>query len=711
AGLLHEPFTARAAREPERVAVLAGDLHWSYGELSRRAVGLARRLRELGAAPNTLVAVVMEKGWEQVVAVLAILGSGAAYLPIDPELPRARRAYLFANGGVGIALTQPHLLERLEWPPEVRRLAVSAARSAESAGLLPAVQGPGDLAYVIYTSGSTGNPKGVMIEHQAAWNTVADVNLRFGVGPGDRVLALSSLAFDLSVYDLFGLLAAGGTVILPAADRSRDPQHWAELLDRHGVTLWNTVPALMELLADFAEVTGYRAPALRLVLLSGDWISLRLPERIRTLAANVDVEVVSLGGATEAAIWSILFPIGEVRPEWRSIPYGRPLWNQRFRILDGALSPRPVWVPGALYIGGTGLARGYWSDPEKTARSFIVEPETGLRLYRTGDLGRYLPDGTIEFLGREDFQVKIGGFRIELGEIEAALGRHPAVREALVVAPAGAELGSRRLVAYCVAAPGTPPTPSDLRVFLGEQLPAYMVPADVVLLEAFPLTANGKLDRQALPDPRPSVAKLHVAPASPVEVLLVDFVREVLKVDAVGVEDDFFALGGNSLFAMQMTSRLRARFGVELPLRTVFENPTIGELARLIQRQRSAVAGVATPEPVAGSERPQLAGAPLLDRVPRQGELPLSFAQERLWFLEQLEPGLVQFNMPSALQLAGPLQPAALAWALGQVERRHEMLRTVFAAVADVPMQGVRPAREPFLLPMVDLGELGEEQV
>src|SRR6185295_5739185 len=486
-GLLHAPFLARALSAPERVAVIAGEVTLTYGELAGRAHALARRLRALGATPSSLVAVVMEKGWEQVVGVLAILISGAAYLPIDPELPRERRFYLFANGGVEIALTQPGLAQELEWPLEVRRLAVSRAALAEADGRpQPAIQGPRDLAYVIYTSGSTGVPKGVITDHRGALNTVVDVNERFGVGPEDRVLALSSLSFDLSVYDVFGLLAAGGAVVLPEAARSRDPQHWAQLIERHGVTVWNTVPALMEMLADFGEVTGYRAPSLRLAMLSGDWIPLRLPERIQRLAG--DATVVSLGGATEASIWSILFPVGEVDPGWRSIPYGRAMKNQTFHVLDKDLLPRPVGVPGQLYIGGIGLAQGYWADPEKTASSFLVDARTGGRLYRTGDLGRYLPDGTIEFLGREDFQVKVGGFRIELGEIEAVLSRHPGIREALVLAPAE-ERGGRRLVAYLVPAPGGVPDAAELRSFLNDQLPAYMVPADFVVLEAFPLTA------------------------------------------------------------------------------------------------------------------------------------------------------------------------------------------------------------------------------
>ncbi|HSS52915.1 MAG TPA: amino acid adenylation domain-containing protein, partial [Thermoanaerobaculia bacterium] len=672
-GLLHAPFAAMAASDPERVAVIAGGVTLTYGELARRANALARRLRGLGARPNTLVAVVMEKGWEQVVGVLAVLASGAAYLPIDPELPRARRFFLFANGGVEIALTQPHLAASLEWPPEVRHLAVSrnSPGPEEDGSPLAAVQGPHDLAYVIYTSGSTGNPKGVMTDHRGALNTVVDVDERFGVGPRDRVLALSSLSFDLSVYDVFGLLAAGGAVVLPEAERSRDPQHWAELIDRHGVTVWNTVPALLEMLVDYGEVTGYGAPSLRLVLLSGDWISLRLPERIRKVSPHA--EVVSLGGATEASIWSILFPIAEVDPAWRSIPYGRAMRNQTFHVLDKDLLPRPVGVPGQLYIGGIGLAQGYWGDEEKTARSFLVDPRAGERLYRTGDLGRYLADGTIEFLGREDFQVKVGGFRIELGEIEAALTRHPAVREALVVASAGqaGDRGSRRLAAYLVAPGGAPPV-EELRTFLGEQLPAYMVPADFVVLDAFPLTANGKVDRKALPSPLGDGAAAgdsYVAPGGPVEELLAEIWSEVLGIEQVGVRDDFFALGGQSLLATQVISRVRRALAVEVPLRLLFERPTIAALAAEIQRslrpQDAADAGAALQQIVPDPENRHL-------------PFPLTDVQQAYLIgrSDVFALGQVSTHGYSEINLRG-VDLQRLAAAYRHLIERHDMLRAI----------------------------------
>jgi amino acid adenylation domain-containing protein len=448
---LQSLFAERAWQAPDAPAVLSHRRDLSYGELARRGQALGHRLRGLGARPNQLVAVVMEKGWEQVVAVLGILESGAAYLPIDAALPQQRRWHLLERGEAGLVVTQPWLDERLEWPSGVRRLTVDDGEPADEPALAePAapVQRPTDLAYVIFTSGSTGEPKGVAIDHQGAVNTILDINQRFAVGPADRVLALSSLSFDLSVYDVFGLLAAGGALVLPEPDATRNPGHWAELMRRTGVTVWNTVPALMEMLVEHAAGDRERlGGGLRLVLLSGDWIPLSLPERIR--AVWPQARLISLGGATEASIWSILYPVERIEAGWKSIPYGRPMVNQTFHVLGAGLEPRPVWVPGELYIGGIGVAREYWRDREKTAASFVPHPAGGERLYRTGDLGRYLPDGTIEFLGREDTQVKVQGHRIELGEIEAALEQHPAVSSAVVLAMGEGPVG-RRLVGYVV---------------------------------------------------------------------------------------------------------------------------------------------------------------------------------------------------------------------------------------------------------------------
>ncbi|HEX5717204.1 MAG TPA: amino acid adenylation domain-containing protein, partial [Thermoanaerobaculia bacterium] len=502
--LLHEPIAGVADRN--EVAVVAVDRRLTYGELSREADLLARDLR-----PGRLIAVVMEKGWEQAVATLAILRAGAAYLPIDPGLPLERRRHLLEQGDVETALTQPRFAESLGWPQGVRVLSVgrpypptveTPRGASPPSDRWPAVvsgrvsplprrptgrlysggeeqeEASSDLAYVLFTSGSTGLPKGVVIDHRGAANTVADVNRRFRISAADRVLALSSLSFDLSVWDLFGILGAGGRVVMPDPEASRDPAHWHERIEREGVTVWSSVPALMELYADYLESHGRPMPAsLRLVMLSGDWIPVSLPDRLRRLSPEGSrAELISLGGATEASIWSVLFPIGEVDPAWKSIPYGRPMANQTLHVLDTRLDPSPDWVAGQIYLGGIGLALRYWKDEARTRASFVVHPRTGERLYRTGDLGRWLPDGNVELLGREDLQVKIQGYRVEPGEIEAALVRHPAVREAVVTAM-GEARGHKRLVAYVVLR-HTPEAPErrELCAWLEARLPDYMVP-------------------------------------------------------------------------------------------------------------------------------------------------------------------------------------------------------------------------------------------
>ena len=442
-------FVKQVARQSDHPAVISSGRTLTYEELSCRSNDVGDLLREKGTRPNILVAVVMEKGWEQVVAALGILKSGAAYLPIDLANPEERRWHLLRDGDISMVLTQSWLEERLNWPEGVERFFVDQMTSRdEEISPLDLAGQPEDLAYVIYTSGSTGLPKGVMIDHRGAVNTILDVNKRFGVNPEDKVLALSNLNFDLSVYDIFGILAAGATIIMPEADKARDPSHWLELMKQEQVTVWNTVPALMQMLLEYASGRNEVMPqSLRLVLLSGDWIPLDLPDKIK--AHFNGVQVIGLGGATEASIWSNLYPIREVDPNWKSIPYGRPMVNQRYYVLNEFMEDCPVWVPGQLYIGGIGLAKGYWKDETKTRDSFINHPRTGERLYRTGDLGRYLPDGNMEFLGREDFQVKISGYRIELGEIETTLKRHDGVKDA-VVAVSGESREEKHLVSYVV---------------------------------------------------------------------------------------------------------------------------------------------------------------------------------------------------------------------------------------------------------------------
>ena len=585
ARLLHSLFAEQVAVRSGEPAVITADRTLSYEELDRRSDHLARGLRDLEVRPNTLVGIVMNKGWEQIVAVLAILKSGAAYLPIDASLPMDRIRYLLENGEVTRAITQASVSDKIDWPAGIDRLIVEEQLPTNVEKESPFVaQQLEDLAYVIYTSGSTGLPKGVMIDHQGAVNTVLDMNLRFGVGPEDRVLAISSLSFDLSVYDIFGPLAAGGAIVIPDAAAMRDPAHWAELMSRARVTIWNSVPALMEMLAHYSKGKSEQLPeSLRLVLMSGDWIPVSLPDQIR--AVGPDIQIIALGGATEASIWSILYPIEHIQPDWTSIPYGQPMLNQKFYVLSEWLEPRPVWVPGQLYIGGIGLAKGYWRNDQKTAASFIIHPSTGERIYRTGDLGRYLPDGNIEFLGREDFQVKIQGYRVELGEIEAALSEVPSVGMAVVTAT-GESRGHKRLVAYIVPRAEQAPDIAEVQSSLRTKLPDYMVPSEFLIIDKLPLTSNGKVDRNALSVPgrlRPSETSFE-PPRTSVEKFLASVYSRILHLEKVGVNDDFFMLGGNSIHAVLLASEVRQGFQIELPLRKFFENPTVGGLAETIEQ-------------------------------------------------------------------------------------------------------------------------------
>ncbi len=675
-GLLHEGFEAHAAARPAAEAVTGGGISLSYAELDSRANALARELGSLGCGPGRLVGVVMEKGWQQVVAVVAILKAGGAYLPVDAELPRERRDYLLAKGRVTIALTQPRLEDELEWPSEVRRLPVPDEAPDAAVAPPPCGAQPQDPAYVIFTSGSTGQPKGVAMQHRATLNTIADVNRRFEVTAGDRVLAVSALNFDLSVYDVLGILAAGGTVVMPEPQARRDPARWSELIEDCGVSVWNSVPMLAQMLVEYAENRPGAAAALaslRLVLLSGDWIPLTLPERLRRLCPQA--RVISLGGATEAAIWSILYPIDRVDPAWTSIPYGRPMTNQRFHVLGPDLEPRPVWVPGELAIAGAGLAAGYFEDEDKTRASFVEHPTSGERLYLTGDLGRWLPDGTIEFLGREDLQVKVQGHRIELGEIEATLEEHAAV-EAAVVLAVGEARGPRRLVACVVAAPpaGTSHEPAagveSWRSLLAAKLPEYMVPAIFVELDRMPLTANGKVDRRALAERvRDQAAQSSfVAPRTPLEERLAAQWAEVLEIERVGVEDRLIDLGGNSLTAIQLLTRVRQQFGVEVPLRRLFENPTIAALAVAIDENSGDV--------LAEERLERFAATP--DPEHRHQPFPLNDVQQAYWVGRSGGWELGEVAAHSYFELDLPaVDLGRLNLVLRRLIDRHGMLRAI----------------------------------
>ncbi|MDP2343978.1 MAG: amino acid adenylation domain-containing protein [Deltaproteobacteria bacterium] len=607
---LHGLFEAQAERTPDALAVVdGGGTTLTYGALRARVEALAAVLISRGLVPDRLVAVVMDKGIEQVIATLAVLRCGCAYVPLTSRsTPRERLWHVLKEIDASLALTQRHVDATTPWPDGVQRICVDDLVSTPVGPPPARVDDAGRRAYVIYTSGSTGTPKGVVIDHRGAVNTIHDLNRRFCVTASDRVFAISSLAFDLSVYDLFGTLAAGGAIVMPRAADALEPAAWAAQMARDGVTVWNSAPQLLELLVHHGE--GRLAPTLRLALLSGDWIPVSLPDRLRRLIPGV--EVVSLGGATEASIWSIVFPIGAVPSSWTSIPYGKPLANQRFEVLDEHLLPRPKRVAGDLYIGGAGLALGYWRDDDKTARSFITRTVDGRseRLYRTGDRGRYVDDGNIEFLGRVDQQVKVGGHRIELGEIEAALVAVAGVREAHVRARSttgGPQLDE--LVAWIVGDPGFSLDAAALAQALHQRLPGSMVPSRFVPLERLPLSANGKVDLRALPEPAatPASTVSEPEPADDLEQRLAALWASVLGLAHVSSGDDFFALGGTSLKALVMMGRLRATVGAAVPVRALFEHRTVRALAAVVRDKRVVAADSLVPVGPAGpAERPPL---------------------------------------------------------------------------------------------------------
>ena len=563
---LHQAFFEHAARRPERRALAWNDSgSMNYGELAERALRVAAFLHSQGLSPGDLVAVTMPKGPDQIAAVLGVLAAGGAYVPVGVEQPPARRQAMYSKAGIRFVLET--LNDILTMPP----LDCPVADSA------------GSLAYVIFTSGSTGEPKGVETTHRAAMNTIDAINDRFGVSDADSVLAVSALDFDLSVYDIFGLLAAGGSIVLIEEETRREARSWVELVDRWGITIWNSVPALLDMLLIVGAESGV-GQSLRLALVSGDWVGLDLHARLATLVPGC--RLIALGGATEAAIWSNAWETKGVPPLWTSIPYGYPLPNQKYRVVDARGRDCPDWVNGELWIGGAGVAAGYRADAELTAHKFVKQ--NGERWYRTGDMGRYWPDGVLEFLGRTDQQVKIRGHRIELGEIEAALEACPNIARAVVVAIGE---NTRSLAAGVVARQDHTVDPEQLGGFLSERLPSYMIPERISVFDSLPLSANGKVDRKAiirLLSAQPASSEEDV-PQGAIELSLAQLWATLLELPHVDRRRNFFALGGDSLLATQMIEKLKRRFGLELSLRQLFTAPTVRDLAVLIAEQRPEI--------------------------------------------------------------------------------------------------------------------------
>jgi amino acid adenylation domain-containing protein len=685
---VHELFQAQAERTPEAVAVVFEDRSLTYAELNERANRLAHHLRSLGVGPDARVAVCVERSAEMVVALLAVMKAGGAYVPLDPGHPAERLEYMLADSAPAAVLTQKHVRDRfentgvpvLEMDGDSPEWADQPAANLELEGLTPA-----HLAYVIYTSGSTGRPKGVAVPHRGVVNLLRSMRETVGMEPADRLLAVTTYGFDISVLEIFlPLLHGAGTVVLPR-ERAADPAALAEAIRTYAPTVMQATPATWRMLVS-AEWEG--APGMR-ALCGGEALPAELASALRGRVGGLW----NVYGPTETTIWSMS---AAVRGDSAglNVPIGRPVANTRVYVLDAAGEPVPVGVAGELYIGGAGVVRGYLGRAEQTAERFVADPfggEPGARMYRTGDLARWRPDGTMEFIGRTDFQVKVRGFRIELGEIEARLADHAEVREAVVLAREDVP-GDVRLVAYFVGDAEA----EALRTHLSTALPEYMVPAAYVRLESLPLTPNGKLDRKALPAPEGDAfaSREYEAPVGEIEVALAEIWAELLRVERVGRRDHFFELGGHSLLGTRVVARVREVFAVELLLRAVFEQPVLSGLAAEIERLRGT--GVA--------------GADVISPAAREGDLPVTFAQERLWLVDALDPGSPVYAMPFTFHITGHLDADALRRALTELVRRHEPLRTTLPAVDGVPVQRIAPAPSDFDLPVADLRHLPTDE-
>ena len=717
---VHELFEAQVNRTPNAPAVVGEGQQLSYTELNRRANQLARYLRKLGVGPETLVAIYMSRSPEMIVALLGVLKAGGAYMPLDPAYPQSRIEFMLDDADAAALLTQERLSDGL--PRGAKQVICLDSMweliARESEENLDREATPDNLAYVIYTSGSTGRPKAVMIGQRSLLAYTLNASMEFAVSPRDRILQFASICFDASAEEIYPCLINGATLVLRDEAMMGSVTEFLDRCDAWGITILGIPTGLWhEIAAQVIEQTVDLPPAMRMVVVGTERV---LPERLAAWHRVVGARVQLLNGygPTEATVVATMCElsgpsISDIGSGEASIGY--PIRNAQVYILDEFQQPAPIGTPGQLHIGGIGVARGYLNRPDLTSEKFIpnmLSRAAGERLYKTGDLARYMPDGKVEFLGRIDHQVKIRGFRVELGEIESRLVEHPAVQTAAVVT-VEPEPGQKRIVAYIVARPqnggdllsgeGESESPSksqiwpDLRVYLKDRLPDYMVPSAFVLLDALPLTSSGKIDRKRLPEPdvwQSPVEKTYVEPRTVVEEVLAGIWAHALNTERVSVHDDFFVLGGHSLLAIRILSQARQALQIELPLSSIFEVPTVAGLAGRIEAEIKAG---------------KLSEALPIEITQRDSELPLSFAQQRMWFLNQLEPDSPAYNMPAAIRLEGDLDIFALENVLNEVTRRHEILRTTFATTDGRPVQVIAETQS-IDLPVINLSELCEEE-
>ncbi|MEV6069914.1 amino acid adenylation domain-containing protein [Nocardia sp. NPDC052001] len=680
-------FDAQAARTPEALAVIFGDVTLTYAELDARSRRLARELTLRGVGPESRVAVAMRRGIDLVVGIYAVLRAGGAYVPVDPDHPAERNEYVLGSAAPVCVLTRTEDgFETASGVPLFLVDALAGAGEIEFVG--SAAVRPDNAAYVIYTSGSTGRPKGVAITHRQMANQFRWAQRTYPHGAGDVVLHKTPITFDISTWELFWPLQTGAAVVIAEPDGHRDPAYIARMIGEYGVTSVHFVPSMLEAYLDgLAQQAATPSGQLRWVFAAGEALSAETA--VKFAAALPDTALVNWYGPAEATVVT-------AQPAEQSagtaVPIGSPVANTKVHVLDRQLRPVPFGAAGELYVAGVQLARGYLGAPALTAERFVAH-EGGARLYRTGDVVRWIaePGGNgyaLEYLGRSDFQVKLRGQRIELGEIETVLLSHPAVHRAAVTLVRAAT--GDRLVAYVVPEADVALNDSELLAHARAALPSYMVPSAVVRLAAMPLNASGKLDRKALPEPE-FQARAYRAPSTPGERMVAEVFAAVLGVETVGVDDDFFELGGNSLNATQVVARLGAAVGARVPVRAIFEAPTVAELAASLGEQADSFS-----TPLRVMERPE--------------RIPLSYAQQRMWFLNRFDTESATYNLPTALRITGPLDVPALRAAVRDLVERHEVLRTIYPEYDGVGQQLVLAADDPDAMPsmpMVDVREDG----